>query len=143
MLWPAGSLSANFPLTGLVEDQFLATYSGEANRGNWKCTIWPEIGGTQFGSDAGDAVWAVTSFAKYPEDAANLICYYALDKDCALDFWKTRGGTLPQHKELLNSGIFLEGQEKITSENILEGNTSAVCSGTWRNGDSDISGKME
>lgn len=107
-----GQLVSQFSANWLGENQFLPTYSGEENRGNWKCTVWPEIGGTQYGSDAGGAVWAVTSFAKYPKEAAELICNYALGKDSAYDYWKTNGGTLPQNNELLSSGIFQEGQEK-------------------------------
>lgn len=64
----------------LGEGQFLPTYSGEANKGNWAVTAWPEIGGATGGSDDGGSVIVVPTFSSNPEAAAEYVAAYTLSE---------------------------------------------------------------
>lgn len=65
----------------LGEGQFLPTYSGEANKGNWAVTAWPEIGGAVGGSDAGGSVFVIPAFSSNPEAAAEFVAAYTLSEE--------------------------------------------------------------
>lgn len=65
----------------LGEGQFLPTYSGEANKGNWAVTAWPEIGGAVGGSDAGGSVFVIPTFSSNPEAAAEFVAAYTLSEE--------------------------------------------------------------
>lgn len=65
----------------LGEGQFLPTYSGEENKGNWAVTAWPEIGGAVGGSDAGGSVFVIPTFSSNPEAAAEYVAAYTLSEE--------------------------------------------------------------
>lgn len=65
----------------LGEGQFLPTYSGEENKGNWPVTAWPEIGGAVGGSDAGGSVFVIPTFSSNPEAAAEYVAAYTLSEE--------------------------------------------------------------
>ena len=64
----------------LVESIFLPTYSGEANKGKWAVTAWPEFAGSVGGSNDGGSVFVIPTFSSNPEATAEYLAAYTLSE---------------------------------------------------------------
>jgi ABC-type glycerol-3-phosphate transport system substrate-binding protein len=64
----------------LAQNIFLPTYAGDAQAGLWAATTWPQLGGSTGGSDAGGSVFAIPTFARNPEAAADFLSYFTLSE---------------------------------------------------------------
>lgn len=93
----------------LGQQIFLPTYSGESNK--WQVTLWPEIGGTDSGSDAGGSVMAVPTISQHPAEAAEFISYACLSVPGSQIVFETNG-SLPQNTEALNNEEIFAAQNQ-------------------------------
>ncbi len=93
-----GTIVSQLSAGWLGQDIFLPTYSGPDNQ--WQVALWPTIGGTDSGSDAGGSVMVVPSFSQHPDEAAELIAYTCLSaagSQCTF----AMTGSLPQNTDVL------------------------------------------
>ena len=94
-----GTIVSQLSAGWLGQDIFLPTYSGEGNE--WKVTLWPTIGGTDAGSDAGGSVMVVPSYSQYPAEAAEFIAAACLSETGSMAVFGI-SGSLPQNTNVLS-----------------------------------------
>lgn len=107
-----GQLVSQLSANWLGNNQFLPTYSGEANKGKWACRLWPEIAGSKGGSDMFGSVYVIPTSAAHPAEAAELMCFYFLSTNGFLSKWQNVDHCMRPLKamqELSDDGTLLEG----------------------------------
>lgn len=75
-----GTVISQLSAGWLAQGSFLPTYAS-GQEGNWKATTWPEIAGSNGGSDAGGSVFVIPSFAENPEAAGEFLSEFTLSKE--------------------------------------------------------------
>ncbi|MDR0473712.1 MAG: extracellular solute-binding protein [Treponema sp.] len=75
-----GTIVSQLSAGWLAQNIFLPTYAGTGQSGKWAATKWPQLGGSKGGSDSGGSVFAIPTFAKNPEAAADFLSYLTLSK---------------------------------------------------------------
>ena len=108
----------------LGQDIFLPTYSGPDNE--WKVALWPVIGGTNEGSDAGGSVMVVPSFAKHSAEAAEFISYACLSEGGSMVVFNTNG-SLPQNTAVLaQDDLFADQMDGYFGPSFVEAQAAAA-----------------
>jgi len=103
-----GTIVSQLGASWLGQQIFLPTYSGDVNK--WKVTLWPEIGGTDKGSDAGGSVMVVPTLSKHPAEAAEFIAYACLSEAGSQCAFATTG-SLPQNTQVLSGEDLFTAQK--------------------------------
>lgn len=110
----------------LGADVFLPTYSGEANKGNWKVAAWPEIGGAVGGSDAGGSVLVVPAFSSNPEAAAEFIAYMGLSEKGSMCVAKSSSCPPQNTKALEDPSLFAGAEDAYFGTSLMQAQIDAL-----------------
>jgi len=76
----SGTIVSQLSAGWLAQGIFLPTFAGPEQAGLWAATTWPRLGGSRGGSDAGGSVFAIPTFARNQEAAADFLAHLTLSE---------------------------------------------------------------